>query len=869
MVIMPKRWTLIVAVLLLAVIAIAACGDGTDDRLIPESREMETPTTVATPTPVPTPTPDPTPTPQPAPEPKSVPPVVVVPTSTPVTDKEGQELPISLTFGWETDFSKHSVPYSEIRRGGPPRDGIPPIDDPKFVAVSDAPDHFVDHEPVISFEVNGDARAYPIAILMWHEIVNDEVGGLPVSVTYCPLCNTAIVFDRRVGDRVLDFGTSGNLRNSDLIMWDRQTESWWQQITGEAIVGELTGAKMTFLPANMISWVDFKETYPDGQVLSRDTGHVRDYDRPPYTGYDSLSSKPFLYLGPLDDRLQAMERIVGVNVGETSVAYPFSLFQSVPVVNDRVVSQDIVIFYAPETRSAFQGRAAYEDHVVGSTSVYDPNLDGEKLTFEQRDGAVFDTQTGSEWNIFGEAVSGSLAGKSLRPVIHANHFWFAWRAFYPETVIRAEEDYADWSPAPAYTPTPEPTAAPEPTPIPEQTSTPEPTSTPEQTSTPAPTPEPTPTPEPRPEPTSTPEPTPGASSGQLDKPPASLTYGWKTDFTKHSVPYSEIMSGGPPRDGIPPIDSPKFETVADAPDYFVDHEPVVSFEFNGEAKAYPIAILMWHEIVNDEVGGLPITVTYCPLCNTAIVFDRQVGDQVLDFGTSGNVRNSDLIMWDRQTESWWQQITGESIIGELTGTSLTFLPAPMVSWVDFRETYPDGQVLSRDTGYARNYNSPPYGNYDALSRTPFLYFGPLDGRLPAMQRIVGVNDDDVAVAYPFTLFRSVPVVNDSVGDQDIVIFYNPETLSGFMGSGLSGRDAVGSTGVYDPNLDGEKLTFELRDDVIVDAKTGSEWNIFGEAESGPLAGKSLQPVIHANHFWFAWRVFYPETVIKTADEFGG
>ena len=278
---------------------------------------------------------------------------------------------------------------------------------------------------------------------------------------------------------------------------------------------------------------------------------------------------------------------------------------------------------------------------------------------------------------------------------------------------------------------------------------------------------------------------------------------------------------------------------------------------------------MWHEIVNDEVGGLPITVTYCPLCNTAIVFDRQVGDQVLDFGTSGNVRNSDLIMWDRQTESWWQQITGESIIGELTGTSLTFLPAPMVSWVDFKETYPDGQVLSRDTGYARNYNSPPYGNYDALSSTPFLYFGPLDGRLPAMQRIVGVNDDDVAVAYPFTLFQSVPVVNDSVGEQDVVIFYRPETLSGFIGSGFSGRNAVGSTGVYDPNLDGEKLTFELRDDVIVDAKTGSEWNIFGEAESGPLAGKSLQPVIHANHFWFAWRVFYPETVIKTADEFGG
>ena len=176
------------------------------------------------------------------------------------------------------------------------------------------------------------------------------------------------------------------MRNSDLLMWDRQTESWWQQITGEAIVGELTGTKLTFLPANMISWVDFKEAFPDGHVLSRDTGFVRDYDRPPYTGYDSQTDRPFLYFGPLDDRLPVMERIVGVNVGEASVAYPFSLFQSVPVVNDTVDSQDVVIFYAPETRSAFQGRAVYEDHVVGSTAVYDPNLDGEKLTFERRDG---------------------------------------------------------------------------------------------------------------------------------------------------------------------------------------------------------------------------------------------------------------------------------------------------------------------------------------------------------------------------------------------------------------------------------------------------------------------------------------------------
>ncbi len=158
------------------------------------------------------------------------------------------------TRGWETDFSRHSVPYSEISSGGVPRDGIPPLDDPKFITPEQADQWLGDAEPVISFEINGEARAYPLQILSWHEVVNDEVGGVPVVATLCPLCNSAIVFDRTLDGVVHDFGVSGNLRNSDLIMWDRQTESWWQQFTGEAIVGELTGKKLTFLPASIISW---------------------------------------------------------------------------------------------------------------------------------------------------------------------------------------------------------------------------------------------------------------------------------------------------------------------------------------------------------------------------------------------------------------------------------------------------------------------------------------------------------------------------------------------------------------------------------------------------------------------------------------
>ena len=176
------------------------------------------------------------------------------------------------TRGWKTDFSRHSVPYSEVFSGGVPRDGIPPIDDPKFTTPEQANGWLGEQEPVIAFELNGDARAYSLQILTWHEIVNDLVGDVPVAVTFCPLCNSAIVFDRRLEGIVYDFGVSGNLRNSDLIMWDRQTESWWQQFTGEAIVGELAGKRLTFIPASIISWADFKAANPEGKVLSRDTG---------------------------------------------------------------------------------------------------------------------------------------------------------------------------------------------------------------------------------------------------------------------------------------------------------------------------------------------------------------------------------------------------------------------------------------------------------------------------------------------------------------------------------------------------------------------------------------------------------------------
>lgn len=349
-----------------------------------------------------------------------------------------------------------------------------------------------------------------------------------------------------------------------------------------------------------------------------------------------------------------------------------------------------------------------------------------------------------------------------------------------------------------------------------------------------------------------------------DPVPERLTYGWETNFDLHSVPYSEIVSGGPPRDGIPPIDSPVFFIAVDAPDYMRAQEPVIALEIDGVAKAYPLAMLIRHEIVNDVLGGIPVAVTYCPLCNTALVFDRRVGGRVLDFGTSGNVRKSDLVMWDRQTQSWWQQITGEAIVGDLTGTRLKVLAAQILSFSDFRDAHPEGLVLSRETGIypAGTYEVAPYAGYDREGGRPFLFSDEADPRLPPLERVLTIEIAGKAIAYPFSDLKLTPVINDMVGGRDVAVFYTGGTLSPFAGTAAAPKRSVGSTGVFSPVADGLSLTFTVSEGVITDEQTGSAWSILGEALTGPLAGTKLEPIVHGNHFWFAWSAFRPDTAIR-------
>jgi hypothetical protein len=209
-----------------------------------------------------------------------------------------------------TDFSKTAVPFEDIISGGPSKDGIPAIEDPQFARVTNA-DALSRHDPVISVQSGGEAHAYPLRILIWHEIVNDSLNEMPIAVTFCPLCNSAVVFDRRVDARILSFGTTGKLRYSDLIMYDRQTESWWQQFLGECILGQLVGRKLSLIPSRVESFERFQQRYPNGKVLlpPRDSG--RAYGTNPYPGYDR-ASKPFLYRGHYSDRIPPLARVVVV-----------------------------------------------------------------------------------------------------------------------------------------------------------------------------------------------------------------------------------------------------------------------------------------------------------------------------------------------------------------------------------------------------------------------------------------------------------------------------------------------------------------------------------------------------------------------------
>jgi len=333
------------------------------------------------------------------------------------------------------DFGPPKVRSGDLRPGGPPPDGIPSVDDPRFHRIADV-DFLRDNEPVFVLSISGDTRAYPLQIMMWHEIVNDTVGGVPVAVTYCPLCNSAFAHDRRAGARVLEFGVSGALWNSSLVMYDRQTHSLWSHFTGEGLLGVLAGTELNGYPVTLASWKEFRTAHPEGIVLSRDTGYAKDYGRNPYPGYDDVDNPPFLFDGEVDGRYAAKTRVIGLDLPSGPAAVVAERLEAdgvVPVIDG---GRTVTVWWQPGTASALDAEQVADGRDVGTTAAYDTTLDGRALTFRRgATGGFSDTETGSTWNIFGQATGGPLAGRQLAAVEHVDTFWFAWGAFRPTSRV--------------------------------------------------------------------------------------------------------------------------------------------------------------------------------------------------------------------------------------------------------------------------------------------------------------------------------------------------------------------------------------------------------------------------------------------------
>jgi len=317
----------------------------------------------------------------------------------------------------------------------------------------------------------------------------------------------------------------------------------------------------------------------------------------------------------------------------------------------------------------------------------------------------------------------------------------------------------------------------------------------------------------------------------------------ETNGVKHLIPLDKIKGGGPPKDGIPSIDNPVFANVADA-NFMSDSDTVIGLEINGEIKAYPLFIMVWHEIVNDKVGDVPVSVTYCPLCYTNQVFKRIIDGQEVEFGTSGKLYNSNLLMYDRLTESYWSQALGMAVKGELSGYQLDLVPFDVITWGDWKTIHPDTLVLTTDTGYLRSYATDPYGKYYTEPRIMFpVEYS--DDRMHPKEIILGFNQDEIYKAYKQNDIESNIIVNDSIGDVPVMLIslYSQNSRA------------------FERTIDGIVLDFVYSDDVIFDTQTNSVWNYDGVAISGEYAGKELKRMAIEPGFWFEWFAFHPDTLV--------
>ena len=351
-----------------------------------------------------------------------------------------------LPFTWKTDTVKHSVNLSEIQIVLP-KGSFATLDHPKFVSKQEGLQQFFAKEPVIVVEINGLAKAYSLNILTLHEIANDVLDGKPILITYCPLCNSGIVYDRLLNfngkKTVLEFEASGMLRNSDMVMLDRKTETLWQQLMGTAIVGTYDKAQLDIIPSIIISVKEFFKRYPNGKIMSKKTGIKQTegrYGYNPYTKYDEKKNplKQFFNSDKVDKRLPAMERIVDIEHNGDYKIYSFKSVAKKGVINDTFKTDKVVLFYKAGVVSILDENDIKASKNVGSVTVFDAVINKKYLTFKKKRGVFIDNETLSKWDITGYCYEGTLKGNQLQIRPHSNHFAFAWLAFHPESEIYKE-----------------------------------------------------------------------------------------------------------------------------------------------------------------------------------------------------------------------------------------------------------------------------------------------------------------------------------------------------------------------------------------------------------------------------------------------
>ncbi len=307
-----------------------------------------------------------------------------------------------------------------LQAGGPGRDGIPPIEDPVYISVEQAESYLNDGDIVFGFVHQDIVRAYPQRILVWHEIVNEEIDGENISITYCPLTGSTTAFNGTLPGNATTFGTTGRLVNSNLVMYDRATQTYFPQILSVGINKDYTGLRLQRIHMIWSTWEKWKTVYPDSQVLSTDTGYVRDYYRDPYGSYDDYDSYynsggPIFPVMHHDNRLQEKEVMIGVGNYEFQHAIQKTHLREEMVININLGDEKVVVFYDEELDTA---RSFYS------------NFNGTELSFNYSDGGFIDNQTGTVWNKYGESIEGSL-----REVVNMDVMWFAWVAFFPNTAL--------------------------------------------------------------------------------------------------------------------------------------------------------------------------------------------------------------------------------------------------------------------------------------------------------------------------------------------------------------------------------------------------------------------------------------------------